>query len=427
MPSGCVWWTCGAGTNACSSVSIDGPRHGGVELAAHEVGDHVLVAHLVARDQRQHLLQAQRREARGAHRGEVAARALDPHDRALGAGVVDGRCPWPRCCRRRSSRRRGRRRAGSRRARGRRADRPARVPFGGPEVGGGGDQLGGGAHRAPHRSARSAAMRSERPDARSAATGSSAAPSARARARAERPHVGVVGVEQHLVAAEHVAARARGAQRLAVDDQRPRIGVLDVDDAHHHRLDLRLDVVGLVDRQARQRPAAAHELAEDEEQLERVDRADDQVVVGVLAVVEVEAAEAILRGEDRDDLLDVHALRVVAHVDEHARPLAERAGRRAAPSPSRRGRWRRTPARRACTRRGTPARRAAPRRRARARRACARAARAGRPGPGSWCRRRATATAPSSRASRAISMHSSRCSSAFARIAASGFVIEPST
>jgi hypothetical protein len=23
MPSGCVWWTCGAGTNACSSVSIE--------------------------------------------------------------------------------------------------------------------------------------------------------------------------------------------------------------------------------------------------------------------------------------------------------------------------------------------------------------------------------------------------------------------
>ncbi len=79
----------------------------------------------------------------------------------------------------------------------------------------------------------------------------------------------------------------------------------------------------LIDRQARQRPPAAHELAEHEEQLERVDRADDEVVVGVLAVVEVEAAEAILGGQDRDDLLDVHALGVMAHVDEHARSLAE--------------------------------------------------------------------------------------------------------
>ena len=37
----------------------------------------------------------------------------------------------------------------------------------------------------------------------------------------------------------------------------------------------------------------------------------------------MEAAEAILGGQDRDDLLDVHALRVVPHVDEHARSLAE--------------------------------------------------------------------------------------------------------
>ena len=70
------------------------------------------------------------------------------------------------------------------------------------------------------------------------------------------------------------------------------------------------------------RPAAASS-TEDQEQLERVDRADDQVVVGVLAVVEVEAAEAALLGEQRDDLLDVRALRVVAEVDEHPRAVAE--------------------------------------------------------------------------------------------------------
>ena len=65
------------------------------------------------------------------------------------------------------------------------------------------------------------------------------------------------------------------------------------------------------------------ELEEDQEQLERVDRADDQVVVGVLAVVEVEAAEPALGVEQRDDLLDVHALGVVAEVDQHARAVAE--------------------------------------------------------------------------------------------------------
>ena len=91
--------------------------------------------------------------------------------------------------------------------------------------------------------------------------------------------------------------------------------------AQHHRLDLRLDVVGLVDGQPRQ--PALRELEEDQEQLERVDRADDQVVVGVLAVVEVEAAEPALGVEQRDDLLDVHALGVVAEVDQHARAVAE--------------------------------------------------------------------------------------------------------
>ena len=86
-----------------------------------------------------------------------------------------------------------------------------------------------------------------------------------------------------------------GAQRGAVDEQRLGVGLLQVDHAEHHRLDLRLDVVRLVDRQARQRPSP-RQLAEDQEQLERVDRADDQVVVGVLAVVEVEAAEPALVG-----------------------------------------------------------------------------------------------------------------------------------
>ena len=71
--------------------------------------------------------------------------------------------------------------------------------------------------------------------------------------------------------------------------------------------------------------SASGDLAHDPEQLERVDRADDQVVVRVLAVVEVEAAEQPLGQQQRDDLLDVRALRVVAGVDEHLRLRAEAA------------------------------------------------------------------------------------------------------
>ena len=79
----------------------------------------------------------------------------------------------------------------------------------------------------------------------------------------------------------------------------------------------------LVDHERDVLGAAAGDLAHDAEQLERVDRADDQVVVRVLAVVEVEAAEQSFREQHRHDLLDVRPLRMVAGVDEHLRLRAE--------------------------------------------------------------------------------------------------------
>ena len=54
-----------------------------------------------------------------------------------------------------------------------------------------------------------------------------------------------------------------------------------------------------------------------------IDRPDDQVVVAVLAIVEVEAAEPAHAVQKRDDLLDVDALGVVTEVDEHLRAVAE--------------------------------------------------------------------------------------------------------
>ena len=67
----------------------------------------------------------------------------------------------------------------------------------------------------------------------------------------------------------------------------------------------------------------ADQLVGDPEQLVRVDRADHQVVVAVLLVVEVEAAEPALREQDGHDLLDVDAHGVVAGVHAHLGPLAE--------------------------------------------------------------------------------------------------------
>ena len=91
----------------------------------------------------------------------------------------------------------------------------------------------------------------------------------------------------------------------------------------------------LVDREARQRAAAEDQLGEHQEERERVDRADQQVVVGVLAVVEVKATEAVLVGDQRHDLLHVGALGVMTEVDQHAGALAEPAADRDRRSPVR--------------------------------------------------------------------------------------------
>ena len=189
MPSGCVWCTCAAGTNACSKRLDRRARHRGVELAAHEVGDHVLVAHLVALDQRQHLVEAQGREAAAAHRREIAARALDPHDRALDARVIDGRALRGGVAA--AEVRDGAIGAQQVRRLHELVEHVAGGPaVAGPEVGGRGDQFGRSAHRPPVPSARSAAMRSKRPEARRAATGSAAAPRAlRALAQSGRTSV----------------------------------------------------------------------------------------------------------------------------------------------------------------------------------------------------------------------------------------------
>ena len=62
--------------------------------------------------------------------------------------------------------------------------------------------------------------------------------------------------------------------------------------------------------------AGRDDLVHDAEQLERVGGADHQVVVGVEAAVEVEAAELARLEQQRDDELDVHARGVVAGVDD---------------------------------------------------------------------------------------------------------------
>ena len=93
----------------------------------------------------------------------------------------------------------------------------------------------------------------------------------------------------------------------------------------------------------------ADQLVVDEEELVRVDQADSQVIVRVLAVVEVEAAELPFVEERRDDLLDVDAVSVVSEVDEDLRVLTELEARARRPCPSPGCRYGRRRARRTCT------------------------------------------------------------------------------
>ena len=173
-------------------------------------------------------------------------------------------------------------------------------------------------------------MRAERPDERKAAIAGGA--ELGARPRPQRAHVDAVGVEQDLVAGQDVALRLRLAQRLTVDEQRLGVGLLDVQDAQHHGLDLVLDVVRLVDRQAAA-GALGDELGEDQEQLEGLTEPTIRSSSAYLRLLKWKPPR--LLGEQRDDLLDVGALGVVPEVDEDQRVRPD-AGRCAARSPSRR-------------------------------------------------------------------------------------------
>lgn len=88
-----------------------------------------------------------------------------------------------------------------------------------------------------------------------------------------------------------------------------------------HRLGLGLDVVRLIDHVRDGKVLAAiplgqDDLMEDPEELIRIDAAHGEVIVGVLAVVEVKAAQEVLVDEERDDVLDVGTGEVVPGVDQ---------------------------------------------------------------------------------------------------------------
>ena len=139
--------------------------------------------------------------------------------------------------------------------------------------------------------------------------------------REDGGHVGGEAALQRLRRHEHVIVEPGLVQRLAIDDQRLRVGTLQLDGAGHQALDRVGHVVRLVEhvRRAEIRgpgELGLHQLVEHQEQPERLDRAGVQIVVAVFRIVEMESAEPLCVHQSRDDHLDVHVGRVVAEVHE---------------------------------------------------------------------------------------------------------------
>ncbi len=65
------------------------------------------------------------------------------------------------------------------------------------------------------------------------------------------------------------------------------------------------------------------DLIEDAEEIEGVLRTDDQVVIGIAAVVEVEAAQPTLIEQLCDNLRDIGPLGMVASIHQHLRLRAQ--------------------------------------------------------------------------------------------------------
>ncbi len=144
----------------------------------------------------------------------------------------------------------------------------------------------------------------------------------------DRLHVGGEGGLQGLKGHQGVVAFLMVGELGAVHEVRLHVRPHQLRGARHQRLDGVGHVVGLVEHvggvEARhRRKLGVHQLVEDEEELERLDGARVQVVVAVLAVVEMEAGQLSELDQAGDDHLDVDVGCVVPQVDQGEGPLPE--------------------------------------------------------------------------------------------------------
>ncbi len=113
--------------------------------------------------------------------------------------------------------------------------------------------------------------------------------------------------------------------------QRLRIGAADFVGAVDQAFDRVGDVVRLVDHVRRIEVVDAalfgiDQLVEDQEQAVGLDRAGVEVVVAILGIVEVEAAELAELDQTGDDHLDIGVGRMMAEVDQAVRLGSKRLG-----------------------------------------------------------------------------------------------------
>src|SRR5262245_19661899 len=142
-----------------------------------------------------------------------------------------------------------------------------------------------------------------------------------ARGRQDGPDIGRKRVFQRLQGHDWIVAVLIRPQRVAIDQMSLYIRTSQLDSARHERLDRIGHIVRLIQHVGRVEPRQVrelrvHELVENQEQLKRLDRAGIQIVIPILTVIEMKAAELAELDEPCDDELDVDVRRVVAEVDQ---------------------------------------------------------------------------------------------------------------
>jgi hypothetical protein len=127
--------------------------------------------------------------------------------------------------------------------------------------------------------------------------------------RGERTDIGPESATEEFLGGDQVTRLLVDGQLLAVDEGGLEPKLLSCDDGLDRGLDLAFEVVALIDHEGnieiRIFGKAGVNLMEDAKDLVGIDGAEGEVVVGIAAIVEVEAAEEAGVEQPGDDLLDI--------------------------------------------------------------------------------------------------------------------------